>query len=111
MTFTMTTPSEPIGLLPTKWVPKRMGTSERRRFLRFRDEAFIKQDGRCFWCMKYMNQNQTRDEMTCTGDHLYPRRWGGPTTENNIVAACYYCNSVGMNMIMFVNRRVLNANV
>ncbi|MBL4929995.1 HNH endonuclease signature motif containing protein [Fuscibacter oryzae] len=33
------------------------------------------------------------EALHCTAEHLHPRSEGGQDTTDNIVAACWYCNS------------------
>lgn len=74
--------------------------------VRLRTLAFETQGGRCFYCDLPMWQYDpvafaTRFRITarqakrfrCTAEHLVARCEGGKTLRENIVAACWYCNS------------------
>ncbi len=63
-----------------------MNGTEQRRLRRFRAEALQRQGGRCFWC------DAGLDAESATADHVSPRAFGGRTTPDNIVAACWPCN-------------------
>lgn len=70
-----------------------------------RTKAFNQQNGRCIYCelpmwierpdlfaKKYkISLKQTRF-FQCTAEHLDAKKDGGSDAENNIVAACHYCN-------------------
>lgn len=71
-----------------------------------REKAFVEQSGRCFYCSAEMwldrperfaskhglSERQAR-RFQCTAEHLVARCDGGPDSQNNIVAACAFCNS------------------
>jgi hypothetical protein len=67
--------------------------------------AFAAQSGRCYYChLPMWKENARRFARTygitraqakpfrCTGEHLEAKRDGGGDEQENIVAACYYCN-------------------
>lgn len=73
--------------------------------IRFRTNAFHRQNGRCYYCdysmwsvssKAYAQQNQLTlgqaKQFQCTAEHLIAQQDGGTTTQSNIVAACRYCN-------------------
>ncbi|MGX0879456.1 5-methylcytosine-specific restriction endonuclease McrA [Roseovarius sp. MBR-154] len=64
------------------------------------------QEGRCYYCGLPMWDPETDHDMPaifraqsmqkalrCTAEHLLPRAEGGANSSNNIVAACWYCNT------------------
>jgi 5-methylcytosine-specific restriction endonuclease McrA len=70
-----------------------------------RSVAFNKQSGLCHYCGQPMWQEnpdafaqqhgltlKQAKQLKCTGEHLVPHKDGGNATEQNIVAACFYCN-------------------
>lgn len=71
-----------------------------------RNKAFREQEGHCFYCSRPM-WCENPDEFSiahgvrkpllrqcqCTGEHLKPHSCGGTASKENIVAACFYCNS------------------
>lgn len=72
---------------------------------KFRNEAFIRQQGRCFYCnfpmwldspATYATKHKlTKGEVNrfqCTAEHLHARQDGGQNNQANIVAACLFCN-------------------
>ena len=74
---------------------------------RIRQRKMMAQGGRCYYCGLPMwddaaeaassqRNNQTRrtpKALRCTAEHLHARSDGGRDTDENIVAACWYCNS------------------
>lgn len=64
-----------------------------------RISAFHRQQGLCFYCDKlmweatYCQSNPGRRHLQCTAEHLIPRSEGGANIAENVVAACWYCNS------------------
>lgn len=70
-----------------------------------RSKAFIHQQGYCYYCEqpmwlgksdKFLSKynitlNQAK-HFQCTGEHLLPYQDGGTSAQNNIVAACWFCN-------------------
>jgi 5-methylcytosine-specific restriction endonuclease McrA len=68
--------------------------------------AFKKQSGRCYYCRSLMwlrniknfalehNISESEAErFQCTAEHLLARCDGGKNSSENIVAACFFCNS------------------
>jgi hypothetical protein len=64
------------------------------------------QGGRCYYCDQLMWEhkeelqerpdrwtNRKPRALQCTAEHLIPRSDGGADTSENIVAACWYCNT------------------
>ena len=47
--------------------------------------AYKRDDGLCFWCGRELEAFEA--------DHLIPHSAGGPTTDDNLVAACGRCNA------------------
>jgi 5-methylcytosine-specific restriction endonuclease McrA len=73
--------------------------------MRLRNRQMKAQDGLCFYCEQPMwlqdingfcaKYELSRDQalsLKCTAEHLIARTDGGPDTDENIVAACHYCN-------------------
>ena len=73
---------------------------------KIRNTAFLRQDGRCYYCDRRMwlpepGQSQKNlksgkgacKHFQCTAEHLVARQDGGSDSADNIVAACYFCNS------------------
>ena len=70
-----------------------------------RRQAFESQAGRCFYCQVRMWLSSPTElpvhsshpaqyrALQCTAEHLQARSDGGPDRAENIVAACYRCNS------------------
>jgi len=67
--------------------------------------AYTKQKGRCFYCGypmwldnssdfsdKYKISLRQASQFQCTGEHLMPFQDGGNSSQENIVAACKFCN-------------------
>lgn len=73
---------------------------------KLRQQAFVRQDGRCFYCSCPMCEGEA-DKFTkqlrvpaglakrlqCTAEHLQAVKDGGKNVAANIVAACRFCNS------------------
>jgi 5-methylcytosine-specific restriction endonuclease McrA len=70
-----------------------------------RSLAFSNQSGRCFYCNEPMwaenpHEFALKHKITlgqakhfqCTGEHLKAHKDGGTADQNNIVAACWFCN-------------------
>lgn len=70
-----------------------------------RSLAFSRQSGHCHYCGQPMWQENPKAFarqyrlsakqarlLMCTGEHLVPHKDGGNATEQNIVAACLFCN-------------------
>ena len=77
----------------------------RKSLAKPRSKAFTRQAGRCFYCSYPMwSENPiefaSKHKITlgqakrfqCTGEHLKAHQDGGTTAQNNIVAACWFCN-------------------
>lgn len=76
------------------------------RIRRFRKRAFLRQDGRCYYCQQPMfdggdllafaaRHRLTRKQalqFKSTAEHLVARQDGGLDSESNIAAACQRCN-------------------
>lgn len=73
--------------------------------MRVRNRQMKAQNGLCFYCEQPMwlqdingfcaNYELSLDQalsLKCTAEHLIARTDGGPDTDENIVAACHYCN-------------------
>jgi 5-methylcytosine-specific restriction endonuclease McrA len=65
-----------------------------------RQLAFLAQQGRCYYCDHTMWLHTSSEDAKakprryqCTAEHLVPASEGGPTVQQNIVAACFYCNN------------------
>ena len=71
-----------------------------------RQIAFVRQNGKCCYCHQPMwNANPTEyaeryclsagltSLMRCTGEHLNAHKDGGSTQNENIAAACLFCNT------------------
>lgn len=67
-----------------------------------RRRKMIEQGGRCHYCSLPMWDGSAAPDCTtqagpiplrCTAEHLRPRCEGGGNTADNIVAACWYCNT------------------
>ena len=82
-----------------------MSKQNRKSLERPRKRAYLRQSGRCCYCkqpmwLKNLNQyaqqycltiNRAR-QMQCTGEHLIAHKDGGSAGNENIAAACKYCN-------------------
>lgn len=70
---------------------------DRDLIIKFREAAFTRQDGLCYWCKRPMIPRSANvrhdDPMICTADHLVWKSRGGTNAEDNIVAACHLCNT------------------
>lgn len=77
-----------------------------RSYLKYRARAYHRQSGRCYYCSAKMwlgqpgnftsQFNISRRDLTrfqCTAEHLTARQDGGIDEQENIVAACRFCNS------------------
>ena len=71
-----------------------------------RSKAYSRQNGRCYYCdhpMWETNPEVFADKYNitvrqamgfrCTGEHLVPYQDGGDSGQENIVAACWFCNN------------------
>ena len=81
-------------------------SKQRKSLASPRKQAFTRQSGRCFYCgapMWQHNPEQFASQhklslkqarlLKCTGEHLTAHSDGGQASTENIVAACWYCNS------------------
>jgi 5-methylcytosine-specific restriction endonuclease McrA len=77
----------------------------RKPLARLRKQAFIKQNGACFYCnqpmwlvdpceltSRYKITPARASKLRCTGEHLVAHSDGGRADARNIVAACQFCN-------------------
>jgi 5-methylcytosine-specific restriction endonuclease McrA len=82
-----------------------MPANRRKSLAKPRAQAFQAQGGDCYYChlpMWQANPEQfaARHGLTmgqvqalrCTGEHLVAHKDGGGAAQDNIVAACWYCN-------------------
>tara|TARA_R100001163_G_scaffold61561_2_gene51653 strand:+ start:670 stop:1044 length:375 start_codon:yes stop_codon:yes gene_type:complete len=73
--------------------------------IKFRNLAFRKQGGFCYYCnfpmwekdiagfsSRYNLSLRQANQFKCTAEHLLARQDGGKDVEDNIVAACLACN-------------------
>ncbi|TCQ99020.1 HNH endonuclease [Neorhizobium sp. JUb45] len=73
---------------------------------RIRTQKMIEQNGLCYYCglqmwdgstHQYSSRSKTNlrlsSHLRCTAEHLCARSDGGGDTSDNIVAACWFCNS------------------
>ncbi|QOF69528.1 HNH endonuclease [Aminobacter sp. SR38] len=60
---------------------------------RLRDDAYNRQDGHCWYCGRLMSPADGIDSSRCTAEHLLPQCEGGKDKRDNVVAACWLCNS------------------
>ena len=59
------------------------------------------QDGRCYYCglpmwetdLVVRKSKERPIALRCTAEHLHPRSEGGKNRDDNIVAACQFCNA------------------
>lgn len=79
----------------------------KRQVLKARKLAFVRQSGRCCYCncpmwmsnagefaaLHGISIKQAR-QLQCTAEHLHARRDGGSNRQDNIAAACWYCNQL-----------------
>ena len=59
----------------------------------FRDEAFHRQGGLCWYCGRPMARASDKRSSRRTAEHLLARCDGGEDVAENIVAACWLCNT------------------
>lgn len=77
----------------------------KKKLAKLRQQAFIRQGGRCFYCdspmcagdpeqfaKRYDCSVQFARHLLCTAEHLSAKRDGGEDIVENIVAACMFCN-------------------
>ncbi len=60
---------------------------------KLRDQAYIRQNGKCWFCGRSMSPASDTGSSRCTAEHLRARCDGGQDVLQNIVAACWLCNS------------------
>ena len=73
--------------------------------MRIRNRQMRAQNGRCYYCQQPMWLQDINGfcaqyglskaqslQLKCTAEHLVARSEGGPDSDENIVAACQYCN-------------------
>lgn len=83
-----------------------IGGSMPSQLAKSRRAAFLRQCGRCFYCdmpiwldepdafrAKYPLTTRQHALRRCTAEHLVAKQDGGDDQPNNIVAACWLCNS------------------
>lgn len=76
------------------------------KLVRYRRSAYVAQSGYCFYCEMRMWDNDLKSfslaynikpslakMLKCTAEHLKARKVGGNDCPQNIVAACFICNS------------------
>ncbi|NOR42344.1 MAG: restriction endonuclease [Gammaproteobacteria bacterium] len=80
--------------------------SKSRKPLKYpRSLAFSRQNGNCYYCglpmwtndpqyfsSKYKISEKQAKHFKCTGEHLVAHQHGGSSQQDNIVAACEFCN-------------------
>ena len=62
------------------------------RVAKHRDQAFIRQHGRCCYCKRFLLPTNARNPLRSTAEHLIARCDGGRDNRDNIAAACWECN-------------------
>jgi hypothetical protein len=75
------------------------------QILKHRRRAFLAQSGRCYYCdlpmwkeykrrfaLAYRITLDQAKPFRCTAEHLKAKQEGGDDSQENIVAACHYCN-------------------
>ena len=60
---------------------------------KYRDQAFVRQRGCCFYCHRRMLAASSKGPLRCTAEHLVARCEGGLDRGENIAAACWECNN------------------
>lgn len=76
-------------------VSQKLSQREARAARRYRRRAYRAQGGLCWWCGCAMTLGRDDGLPTkCTAEHLVRVADGGPTTPDNVVAACRNCNSM-----------------
>ena len=93
--------------------------SQKRKSLKNpRNLAFLRQNGRCYYCHQpiwqqnpeqYAQQHglslQQAQRMQCTGEHLKAHKDGGPANTENIVAACLCVTSKDIDLSIYLRYR------
>lgn len=69
-----------------KFCKRRQSKMERAYLRMYRQDSFIYQKRRCFYCKDSFGIEKV------TADHVKPKKSGGTTTKENIRAACVRCN-------------------
>ena len=72
------------------------GSSPHQRKKIILNVLFLNQNQLCYWCNKPIFLCRKREKSkpdTATIDHVRPRSLGGTDNLENLVAACYKCNS------------------
>ena len=78
----------------------------RSKVIRYREQAFVRQSGRCFYCRCEMWRGENSESfrkrhsltlaqakwLQSTAEHVVARCDGGTDSAANIVAACWRCN-------------------
>lgn len=59
----------------------------------FRELKRLFQKNKCFYCQREMVDASAKGRCRCTAEHLVPVSHGGKNEVDNIVAACWGCNS------------------
>ena len=60
---------------------------------KIRDEAYNRQCGKCWYCGRQMSAATDSGAARCTAEHLVARSEGGRNLAENVVAACWLCNT------------------
>ena len=77
-----------------------------QKIQKYRLLAFERQNGRCYYCnapvwlekiaefaAKFGISLRQATQLQCTAEHLVARQDGGSDSSENIVAACWFCNT------------------
>lgn len=70
---------------------ERMDAMRKTRGLR--NKLAERQNWRCCYCGCSMQITQGRKPNLATFEHVVPLSYGGPNVEDNMVIACYLCNT------------------
>lgn len=65
---------------------------------RARQRLFNKQNGKCFYCERFVIMHPSYLHNTLTRDHMVAKAKGGSRQPENIVGACFLCNSLKKEM-------------
>lgn len=69
-------------------------TGTHQRVKNWRETAFRRQGGLCYWCDEPMLLIAAQDHPRfCTAEHLVRKADGGKNSYTNVVAACFECNN------------------
>ncbi|WP_394349401.1 HNH endonuclease [Pseudohalioglobus sediminis] len=84
---------------------KSVKTQKRKSLKTSRSRAYQVQHGHCYYCHQPMWKESEQELVSrfpitskqaqllkCTGEHLVPHSEGGEVSQENIVAACLFCN-------------------